>query len=231
MVKPYTTLFLLMSLDGKISPGDSDVLDVDKSFKTIKGLKEGLQQYYDIEQRTDLHSLNSGRVFEKIGLNKKKEKPQKTPVSFIVIDNKPHLNNVGITYLANKSKTLYVATTNSKHPAFKLVDKFPNIKIIKYQKKINLADLLKKLKQKYNIDRITIQSGGTMNASFVREGLIDRVLVVIAPALIGGKNTSTLIDGDSFRTQKELRKIKTLNLINVVQLKNSYISLEYKVNN
>ena len=41
MDRPITTLFMLMSLDGKISPGASDALDVDKDFPKIDGLKEG----------------------------------------------------------------------------------------------------------------------------------------------------------------------------------------------
>ncbi len=41
MDRPITTLFMLMSLDGKISPGASDDLDVDKDFPKIAGLKEG----------------------------------------------------------------------------------------------------------------------------------------------------------------------------------------------
>ena len=45
MKRPITTLFMLMSLDGKISPGASDSLDVDKDFPNIAGLKEGLPQY------------------------------------------------------------------------------------------------------------------------------------------------------------------------------------------
>lgn len=54
MDRPITTLFILMSLDGKISPGASDELDVDKDFPMIDGLKEGLPQYYEIEQTTDI---------------------------------------------------------------------------------------------------------------------------------------------------------------------------------
>ena len=54
MDRPITTLFMLMSLDGKISPGASDALDVDKDFPKIDGLKEGLPQYYEIEQTTDI---------------------------------------------------------------------------------------------------------------------------------------------------------------------------------
>ena len=35
MDRPVTTLFMLMSLDGKISPGASDELDADKDFPNI----------------------------------------------------------------------------------------------------------------------------------------------------------------------------------------------------
>ena len=52
--RPITTLFMLMSVDGKISPGASDDLDVDKDFPNITGLKEGLSQYYEINQLSAL---------------------------------------------------------------------------------------------------------------------------------------------------------------------------------
>ncbi len=90
MNRPITTLFMLMSVDGKISTGATDDLDVDKDFPQIAGGSEGLHQYYEIEQTTDLWTLNSGRVQAKIGVNTKKM-PDKTPVSFVVIDNR-HLN-------------------------------------------------------------------------------------------------------------------------------------------
>lgn len=229
--RPYTTLFLLVSVDGKISTGDTDIMDTDKDYKLIEGLKEGNKQYYDLEQQTDLHSLNSGRVFEKIGMNEKTDEPDKTPVSFIVIDNKPHLNKSGTTYLAKKSKTLYIITTNPEHPAFELKKEFPNTEILKYEKEINLSNALKKLKQEYGVDRITIQTGGTMNASWVREGLIDGLLLVVAPAMIGGKDTSTLMDGESLHSEDELFKIKSLELVQAKPLENSYLLLEYKVKN
>ena len=50
MDRPVTTLFMLMSVDGKISTGASDDLDVDKDFPRIAGVSEGLHQYYEIER-------------------------------------------------------------------------------------------------------------------------------------------------------------------------------------
>ena len=231
MPRPYTTLFLLVSVDGKISTGDTDAMDTDTDYKLIDGVREGNKQYYDLEQQTDLHSLNSGRVFEKIGFNEKKDEPEKTPVSFIVIDSKPHLNKNGTAYLAKKSQTLYIITTNSQLPAFKVKNDFPMIQILKYEEKIDLADALRTLKEKYGVERITIQTGGTMNASWIREGLIDRILLVVAPAMVGGKDTSTLMDGESLHSRDELFKIKALELVRAEPLENSYLLLEYKVKN
>ncbi|KKT30174.1 MAG: hypothetical protein UW16_C0017G0017, partial [Microgenomates group bacterium GW2011_GWC1_44_10] len=75
MDRTYNTLFLIQSLDGKISTGDTNFLDVDLDFKRIHGVKEGLSQYYDIEKTTDPFSLNSGKVMAKIGVNLRTAKP------------------------------------------------------------------------------------------------------------------------------------------------------------
>lgn len=229
MDRPITTLFLIQSLDGKISTGDNDNLDVDKDFKRIVGVKEGLKQYYDIERRTDIISLNSGRVMAKIGLNERKEEPEKMPVSFIIIDNKPHLNEKGVEYLAKWVKTLYLVTTNKNHPVYKVKDNFTNIEIIQYDNEVDLTDLMSKMKNQYGLKRITIQSGGTLNAEWIRNGLIDHVSIVIAPCLIGGRNTQSLIGGESLHIEEDLKLIKALKLVKNETLKNSYIHLKYEV--
>ena len=71
---------MLMSLDGKITIGNSDTLDADRDWVTIDGVKEGLHQYYEIKKTTDFYSLNTVRVMEKIGVNNRKEIPKKLTV-------------------------------------------------------------------------------------------------------------------------------------------------------
>lgn len=226
--RPINTLFMLMSLDGKISSGDSDKLDADKDWCKIDGVKEGLHQYYEIEATTDWYSLNTGRVMEKIGVNDRTEKPNKVEVRFIILDRKPHLNEKGIEYLCNWTEKTYIVTDNKKHPAYKLLDKFDNLEILYYDN-IDLAKLMEDLKNYYGVERITIQSGGTLNAECLRNNLIDYVDIVIAPLLVGGANTSTLIDGKSITQVEELNKLKALQLIECNVLKDSYIQLKYKI--
>ena len=224
MNRAITTLFMLMSVDGKISTGSTDNLDVDKDFPKIVGVKEGLHQYYEIEQTTDLWSLNSGRVQAKIGVNTEKM-PSKTPVSFVVIDNK-HLKEHGIRYFCALSKQFVLVTTNKNHPAFEIDE--DNLHII-YQNELSGEDILKELKSKYKCDRITIQTGGTLNAMFLREKLIDYIDIVVAHILIGGRETSTLIDGKSLVSESELSKLGALKLQECVILEKSYLRLRYEV--
>lgn len=224
MDRPVTTLFMLMSVDGKISTGASDNLDVDKDFPKITGVKEGLHQYYGIEQTTDLWALNSGKVQAKIGINTAPV-PDRTPVSFVIIDNK-HLKEHGVRYLCALSNQFVLVTSNKKHPAFEIEE--DNLHVI-YQDKLVLKDVLVALKSEYNCSRITIQTGGTLNGLFLREKLIDYVDLVVAPVLIGGKDTPTLIDGQSLLSEIELSKLGVLELQKCAVLKNSYIRLQYKV--
>lgn len=224
MNRPITTLFMLMSVDGKISTGASDDLDVDKDFPKIAGVKEGLHQYYEIEQTTDLWSLNSGKVQAKIGVNTA-DMPNKTPVSFVVIDNK-NLTEHGIHYFCALAKQFVLVTSNENHPAFELDE--DNLHII-YQNELSLKDVLTQLKSEYSCERITIQTGGTLNGLFLREKLIDYIDIVVAPVLIGGKDTSTLIDGKSLLSENELSGLGVLKLQECVVLDNSYLRLRYKV--
>ncbi|MBO7156938.1 MAG: dihydrofolate reductase family protein [Clostridia bacterium] len=223
-MRPITTLYMLSSVDGKISTGATDNMDVDKDFPTILGVKEGLHQYYEIEQTTDLWSFNSGRVQAKIGANVK-PMPEKTIVSFVLVDNK-HLNEHGVRYFCALSKEFVLITTNKNHPAYNV--KADNLHVI-YQEKLSLDSALKTLKSKFGCERITLQSGGTLNALFLREKLIDFVDIVVAPVLIGGKDTSTIIDGESLKMESELNKLGVLRLISAQTLKDSYVRLRYKV--
>lgn len=220
-----------MSVDGKISTGDTDGMDFDTDLPQIPGLREGLHQYYDIEKTTDTFSLITGRVLAKIGINEKTDVPEKIQVHFIIIDNNPHLTTQGVEYMAKKGNTIVIVTTNMLHPGFQLSHSNGNIKMISYTKVIDFHDLFVRLLKEYGAERITIQSGGTLNATLLNSNLIDRVLLVVTPVLIGGQNTPAIIDGESLHTHDDLRKLKTLQLVQCKKLDHSYLLLEYIVNN
>ena len=224
MDRPITTLYMLMSVDGKISTGATDDMDVDKDFPGIDGVREGLHQYYEIEQTTDLWSFNTGRVQAKMGVNHKAP-PSKSPVSFVILDNN-HLTREGVLYFCAWAKEFVLITSNRSHPAFDIKEE--NLHII-FQEKTDLAEALAHLKSDFGCERLTVQSGGTVNGLFLREKLFDYIDLVVAPVLIGGKDTATLIDGCSLTAPEELGKLGVLKLVDCTVLEDSYLRLRYQV--
>ena len=57
------------------------------------------------------------------------------------------------------------------------------------------------------------------------------MVLVVAPLLVGGKATSSLIDGPSLQTEEELIDLKALKLVRCEVLQDSYLRLEYDVIN
>lgn len=215
---------MLMSVDGKISPGASDALDVDADFPKLAGVGEGLPQYYALEQTTDLWSMNSGRVQAKLGVNRKAF-PAQTPVSFVLIDN-THLTEHGVRYFSALSKEFVLVTTNRNHPAFSVSE--ANLHIL-FQETLHVKEVLETLYADFGCERLTIQTGGTLNGLFLREKLLDYVHIVVAPVLVGGKDTATLVDGRSITSPDELSKLGILRLESCRVLEDSYLQLIYKV--
>ena len=60
------------------------------------------------------------------------------------------------------------------------------------------------------MERLTIQSGGSLNGLFLRNDLLDYVNVVIAPLLVGGKDVPTLIDGKAISTKRRANEVKSI---------------------
>jgi 2,5-diamino-6-(ribosylamino)-4(3H)-pyrimidinone 5'-phosphate reductase len=223
---PTTTLFMLVSVDGKISTGSTDERDFDKDLPNIKGVGERLNQYYDLEKQTDYYSFNTGRVMAKVGWNNEKADIKKIEVRFVIVDNKPHLTERGVRNLLRFTEKLFIVTTNGQHPAHSIQD--DNLEILSYENKIDFRDLFQKLKSK-GAERVTIQSGGEMNTELMRSGLIDFVSLVVAPVMVGGSNTSSLLDGTSLEIDEDLKLLRPLELTSADKLNNSYLHLRYRV--
>jgi 2,5-diamino-6-(ribosylamino)-4(3H)-pyrimidinone 5'-phosphate reductase len=59
--------------------------------------------------------------------------------------------------------------------------------------------------------RVLLEGGGDLNWRFVRDGLADELYVTIAPALLGGREAPTLLEGRGFAMASQ-RKLRLLEL-------------------
>lgn len=213
--RPTTRLFLLTSVDGKISTGKRDRFDFDQDIPKLLG-EVGISQYYNLEKQTDSWTLCSGKTMEKISDQLIRWSGPTVPVTLVVCTNSGLRYD---TYLAlrNKYRHVIIATSNLKRIQ-------SGADTLLYEEH-NLVQLLENLRAR-GCHNLTIQSGGELNAAFLRAGLIDVVEVVMAPILVGGSNTPTLIDGPEV---KSLSEVATLSLSRVEGLKDGYLYMRYTV--
>lgn len=173
---PYVIMKVAMTLDGKIatSTGDS---------KWITSL----------EARKFAHKLRTGVDAVMVGINTViKDNPMLTPRHFkgkdpikIVVDSSlkiPRTSN-----LMKNPGLLWVATT-SKAPK-KKIDEFTGkgVTVLVTKSKDGFVDLKELMKElaKRGVTSILLEGGAKIYSSAIKEKIIDKVIIVTAPKLVG----------------------------------------------
>jgi len=70
--------------------------------------------------------------------------------------------------------------------------------------RVDLRELLRRLGER-GVERLLVEGGGELNWAFMREDLVDRIHVTIAPTLLGGRKAPTLLDGEGFAMGEQRR--------------------------
>ena len=77
--------------------------------------------------------------------------------------------------------------------------------------KVNLKLLMDEL-YKLKIDSVLIEGGGTLNYSAIEEGIVDKVMIFIAPRIIGGKDAITPFEGTGTDCLDQAITLKNLEI-------------------
>lgn len=78
--------------------------------------------------------------------------------------------------------------------------------------RVDLKKLIERLGEK-KIDSILIESGGTLNWSALRNGIVNKVISFIAPKIVGGKSSKTPVEGMGVDTMDKSILIKDMRII------------------
>ena len=90
--------------------------------------------------------------------------------------------------------------------------------------RVDLTLMMQTLK-KIGVDHLMVEGGGMMNFELMRLGLVDELMIYIAPMIFGGANAPTLADGLGLMRNDAI----TLKLINVEKHDDGGILLRYKL--
>ncbi|GAB3796229.1 bifunctional diaminohydroxyphosphoribosylaminopyrimidine deaminase/5-amino-6-(5-phosphoribosylamino)uracil reductase RibD [Virgibacillus kimchii] len=76
---------------------------------------------------------------------------------------------------------------------------------------VNIPEVVERL-GKESISSLMIEGGGNINASFLENQLIDKVVLYFAPKLIGGKDAPTFLEGTGIKLMKDAVELKDTNV-------------------
>lgn len=88
-----------------------------------------------------------------------------------------------------------------------------NIELLKmpYNNGVDLKALVETL-GKMKIDSVLIEGGGSINASAIQSGIVDKIYAYIAPKVIGGKNALSPITGTGIEYMKDAIELENLSV-------------------
>ncbi|MFH1240639.1 MAG: bifunctional diaminohydroxyphosphoribosylaminopyrimidine deaminase/5-amino-6-(5-phosphoribosylamino)uracil reductase RibD [Candidatus Diapherotrites archaeon] len=174
----FVCLKIAMSVNGKISYGNG-------KGKKITG-DESKQRVHELRNEYDAILVGRNTVVKDNPKLTCRIKGCKNPVR-IVLDSELKLK--GTEHIFREQGEVIIAVTQGASK--KKIKKFENkaeIVICKSKnKKVDLKDLMKKL-EKYEIGSILVEGGREINESFLKSGVIDKIMLFVSPNVIKGKS-------------------------------------------
>lgn len=198
---PFVTLKSGITLDGKIATASSDS-------KWITS----------VDARYDVHKARNENMAILVGVNTViQDNPELTaripngrnPIR-VILDSTLRIP-LDSKVLTDKLADTWVFTSEAHQKDKKEQLEKLGIKVFvtKDQSRVNPSEVLRIL-GKHSVSSILIEGGGAVNASFIENKLVDKVMIYLAPKLIGGSAAPTFLEGtgiDKMRDAVELADV------------------------
>ncbi len=196
--RPKVILSAAMSLDGKIATktGDSKLSSIQDKVRIHK-----------LRSKVDAILVGSNTIKRDDPLLTVRHTKGKNPLR-IILDSKANIDQKSqIIKTCKKIPTIIAVSKKASKKNIDKLKKYPLEIIITGNKLVNIKNLLRILSKK-KIKTLLVEGGGTVNWEFVKQGLVDEIIITITPYLIGGKNAITLVEGEGFSLIKKATKLK-----------------------
>lgn len=181
---PYVTVKVAQSLDGKIATrtGDSKWISSEESRHFV----------HELRGRSDAVMVGANTFKKDDPSLLSKTSRNKQPIRIIVAGKSGIPRGCRIFSNTLKSPVLIAKPSGGED-------------------KVHLKRLLKKL-GRMGVINILVEGGGELIAGLIRDRLVDRFLVFIAPKIIGGRNARTAVEGDGIRRVADALKLKKMSI-------------------
>lgn len=201
---PFVTLKSAISLDGKIATynGDSKWISCEESREMVHELRH--------RNSAIMVGINTVLKDDPALTTRLKSGVGNDPIKIIVDSTlKIPINSHVLT--SGCSKTIVATTRYHDTQRYNALTNL-GVEVLvldDIDRKVNLWDLYISL-GKLGIDSILIEGGGTLAFSALDAGIIDKLILYIAPIIIGGENSKGFVSGKGVSSIKDAFKINDL---------------------
>ena len=213
--KPKITLSAAITLDGKLSQ---------KNKKIVLSSKSDKIRVHKLISKFDAILIGKNTVEQDNPLLTVRHVRGKNPIR-IILDSQGTIKNTSkIIKTAKNIPTIIVISQLVSKRNFNRLKKLPLDVIICGKTQVNITKLVHILFKK-GIKKILLEGGGTVNLSFLKNNLIDEIIITVTPLILGSQNSVNLFEGNLL---KSITKSPILKLKKVQKNKNEII-LHYKL--
>jgi 2,5-diamino-6-(ribosylamino)-4(3H)-pyrimidinone 5'-phosphate reductase len=204
------TVNAAMTVDGKIatSLGDSaisskeDLLRVHELRASVDGIVVGISTVLADDPRLTVRLAA-------------KQANRKYPVRIIIDSTGKIPLDSRILRTASKIRTIVAVTELAHTDTISKIKKMGAMVIVSGRQRVNLKKVLSIVK-KMGIKRILVEGGGEINWSLFSLGLVNELIVTIAPKIVGGRQATTLVEGVGYPSvsngiKLQLKKVQMQN--------------------
>ena len=202
--KPYVILKAGMSLDGKVATTSGE-----SQWITSKAARAHVHQL-----RNNYKGIMVGidTVIADNPLLTCRIQGGRDPIR-IIVDSRLRIPiDAKVLDMQNESKTIIATTHLADSEKIKaLQGRGIDIIVTKsINGRVNLESLMTILGEK-DIDSILLEGGPTLNYSALESGIVDKVMIYMAPMLIGGKSSKTAVEGEGIRKLSDAIQLEEIS--------------------
>ena len=196
--RPKVILSAAMTLDGKIATkkGDSRLSS-----------KQDKVRIHKLRSKVDAILVGSNTVKRDDPMLTVRYTKGKNPLR-VILDSKAEINlKSQIIKTCKKIPTILAVSKKASKQNISNLKKHSLEIVVVGENKINIKNLLKVLSKK-KIKTLLVEGGGTVNWEFIKQGLVDEMIVTLTPYLVGGQKAISLVEGEGFSKIQNSKKLK-----------------------
>lgn len=201
--RPFVHLKMAMSLDGRISLGNS--------ISTMLSGENALRRVHELRHESDAILVGGNTAFiDDPSLTDRSGRPRRRKLVRVILDNRLRIPlEADVVRTAHETPTIVVSNSGDEEKRAKL--KTSGVDLIRADAR-DLKAVLEELRKR-ELQSVLVEGGTEVAGAFCDAELIDKLTFIVAPLIIGGKDAPTAIGGNGAKSLEDALHLENVEIV------------------